>query len=94
MNRSGTLAYAHNFSTTYTRPDTGEYCLEPTGGVSASTSPIAITTAEYGFSHGSGDLLAVPFKEAPDCATGDYEVQTFLAGKESNEVAFYITIPG
>src|SRR5271163_1171599 len=47
MNKSGTLQDVHNFSTTYTRPTAGVYCLTPTGGISQEKNPIAIVTVEW-----------------------------------------------
>ena len=97
MDRSekDTLPDSHNFSPTYTEPETGVYCLTPAGNVTPSADPIAIVTPEFGFSKGS-ELSAYPVYGAPGCGTGDtqYEVVTYEpAGTHSNQVAFYIVIP-
>jgi hypothetical protein len=92
MDRTGTLKDVRNFATSYAKPGTGEYCLTPTGGVSSSTSPIAMVTVEHGFSTGTQEAA---FADGGICPAGQYGVVTFEPGTTfSNNVAFYITIPG
>lgn len=91
-----TLLDVHNFSTTYTSPEAGVYCLKPTGGVNPTNDPIAMVTVEWDDSGGS-DLAAYVGGEADECEAGEYEVRTYDPDSSqtlSNDVSFYITIPG
>jgi hypothetical protein len=94
MDRTGELKDVRNFSPKYARPEEGIYCLTPSGGVSSSASPIAMVTVERSFSVGA-DLRAYANVGAEQCGKGQYEVMTFAPGLTlSNNVAFYIEVPG
>jgi hypothetical protein len=92
MDRTATLKDTRNFSG-FTHPSTGTYCLVPSGGVSATTSPVAVLTAEYERS-ATSTLAAYLADGAPACPAGDYTVLTTdFSGTSTNNVAFFIVVP-
>ncbi len=61
-----------------THPATGIYCLTPKAGY--ATGKIAVAAPDTGSSTGLGSLLGFQVgvaQGAPDCSSGDVEVQTF-----------------
>lgn len=91
MDRSGTLKDVHNFSTSYTEPKTGVYCLTATGGVSQTKNPVAIVTVEWIGSLGN-ELFAYTSKSF-ECSADQYAVRTYSPlNTASSGVEFWIVV--
>jgi hypothetical protein len=91
MDKSGTLQDVHNFSTHYTQPSTGVYCLTATGGVNQTKNPVALVTVEWIGS--SGNELFAYTSQSFECSPGQYAVRTYDPIKTaSNNVEFWIAV--
>lgn len=91
MDKSGTLKDAHNFSTSYTQPATGVYCLTATGGVNSTKNPVALVTPEWIGS--SGNELFAYTAGTFECSPGQYAVRTYNPIKTAaNSVEFWIAV--
>jgi hypothetical protein len=74
-----------------TNPMAGVYCLTPVAGINPD-SRTAIVSPEWGNS-GGAELEAFFYADGADCAAGEFEVITSVAGVLSNNVAFSIFVP-
>jgi hypothetical protein len=75
------------------RPDTGVYCLTPSGTIDPLDDP-PVVTIEYNSSN--DENYATMWARNPDyCDTGQYEIKTYEAedGSSTDAAAFVIMVP-
>jgi hypothetical protein len=89
------LLDAHNvIAVTEARPASGIYCVVPAATIDAAAETVAVSP-EVGYSVGNAPGVVAVNAKRPDCASGDFEVQTFspTGTPPPNSFAFTIVVP-
>lgn len=76
------------------RVGTGEYCLTPKASLGNIDDRIFLTSPEYQSSSGSkGDVFWLNTTNNGSCAQGLVEIETYIDGTASNNIAFSVYTP-